>query len=192
MPTSESYYYQLRGRSFDDHIDRAIRFLYLNHFCFNGVYRTNQKGYFNVPRGSKVGQMPSVQDFKRCSEALRGAVLRRADFESCVADVKATDFVYLDPPYATQHTRKRGEYGYGAFALSDISRLVNTLYSIDRKGAKFLLSFNDNDDLKLAVRPHWRKKVILVRRHVAGFYQHRHRVKEILLANYEVPELGKA
>jgi DNA adenine methylase len=187
MPTSKSHYYELRDKAFDRSFDRAVRFLYLNHFCFNGVYRTNQKGRFNVPRGSKFGRVPSIRDFERCSEALGKAILRRADFETCVADVKATDFVYLDPPYAARRRRERGEYGYGGFGLQDVSRLVEALCRIDSRGAKFLLSFIENSDLELAARPHWRKRVILVRRHVAGFHEDRHRVREVLLANYEIP-----
>src|SRR5207249_4249691 len=79
-------------------LDRAARFIYLNRYCFNGVYRTNRRGQFNVPRGHSTGGIPPPQSFYRCSVALRAAALIRADFSTTLADAKAHDFVYLDPP----------------------------------------------------------------------------------------------
>ena len=67
----------------------------------------------------------------RCSVALRDAEFRGGDFETCIADVRRNDFVYLDPPYASTGRPRFGEYGYGCFNDSDVSRLVNALTWID-------------------------------------------------------------
>src|SRR6267154_5993684 len=121
MPQSTEHYYQLRKQTSPfQKVDRAARFVYLNHFCFNGVYRTDRQGRFNVPRGTKMGQMPSANTFERCASMLRRTVLHTGDFEECLADIRVNDFVYLDPPYTKPERRTRGEYGYGAFGQSDM------------------------------------------------------------------------
>jgi len=87
-------------------IQRAVRFLYLNRFCFNGLYRTNSSGNFNVPFAkSKTGDFPSVDDFIAASELLRNAELINVDFESVVWDnAKTNDFIYLDPPLRSKQS----------------------------------------------------------------------------------------
>src|SRR5712664_3922142 len=76
---------------------RAARFIYLNRFCFNGLYRTNQEGDFNVPYGGRgSGSLPSAGVLKRASELLRRAALVKGDFENVLDEVKQGDFVYMD------------------------------------------------------------------------------------------------
>lgn len=183
-PGTREFYYQIRdGFKPTDPISAAARFAYLNRYCFNGVYRTNKHGQFNVPLGTQTGEFPTLANFYRCSVALRKAELRSEDFDSCLTNVQRGDFVYLDPPYAKQHGRFRGEYGYGAFQASDIDRLLKALIRIDHIGAKFLLSYSYCKEIRRALA-RWHHKVILVRRHVAGFTDDRGRVREVLIANY--------
>ncbi|MCL4553360.1 MAG: Dam family site-specific DNA-(adenine-N6)-methyltransferase [Candidatus Marsarchaeota archaeon] len=184
LEDTESEYYRLRRLSPDDlrPIERAARFIYLNRHCFNGVYRTNLKGEFNVPRGSRTGRLPREKDFYRCSFALRSAELRAADFQDCVKDVGEGDFVYLDPPYATRLRRGVGEYGYGCFGRDDLTRLCECLRKIDRVGGTFLLSYCECPEIA-DVLPGWYHSTIRVRRHVAGFGQHRNEVSEVIISN---------
>jgi DNA adenine methylase len=182
LPVTKPQYYKMRATRPESLalVERAVRFVYLNRYCFNGVYRTNQKGLFNVPMGVRTGKMPSEQSFYRCALALRNAKLRATDFETCLKDIRPGDFVYLDPPYA--RSRLRGEYGYDSFREEDIVRLVNVLKSIDEAGAVFLLSYADSPELRsLLIR--WRSKKLSVRRHVAGFAKHRSIVSEVLVSN---------
>lgn len=185
LPNTKKEYY--RQRSLDASalppLDRAIRFIYLNRNCFNGVYRTNRQGVFNVPRGKKTGSIPSEQDFYRCSVALRDTDLRALDFESCLADVKKGDFVYLDPPYSTSSRPRYGEYGYASFQPIDATRLVDVLRRLDTLGAFFLLSYAGGKSVKRSFSE-WNCQSIRVRRHVAGFVDHRTVVDEILVSNY--------
>jgi DNA adenine methylase len=183
-PGTKEFYYQIRdGFQPTDSIVAAARFAYLNRYCFNGVYRANRKGEFNVPMGTQTGDFPPLTSFYRCSIALRKAELRAKDFDECLMNVREDDFVYLDPPYAKQHGRFRGEYGYGAFKASDIDRLLQSLRRIDQAGAKFLLSYSYCREIRPALA-RWQYKVVLVRRHVAGFAEDRGRVREVLVANY--------
>jgi DNA adenine methylase len=107
MPVSKAFYCELRAKDPDamSVVERAARFVYLNRFCFNGVYRTNRSGKFNVPRGVRTGSLPTIADFDAWSRILNRATLVRGDFEKCLSKVRSGDFVYLDPPYAEEGSR---------------------------------------------------------------------------------------
>jgi DNA adenine methylase len=164
-------------------IERAARFLYLNRYCFNGVYRTNKKGAFNVPRGSRTGALPSESVFFRCSYALRNTKLLAGDFEICINQIKKDDLVYLDPPYATSDKPTIQEYGPNSFQREDIPRLIKALFQIDKKKATFIMSYADSEELLGKIDPSWNVSKVSLRRHVAGFAKHRENVCEILVSN---------
>jgi DNA adenine methylase len=185
MPKTEPFYYELRRSKPSNELFLAARFVYLNRFCFNGVYRTNRAGEFNVPRGERTGLLPSVSCFGDAARVLSKAELRIGDFENSIADVAKGDFVYLDPPYTTASRRYSGEYGYGAFAEKDLERLVKSLRLIDRRGARFLLSYRYLPGSHVFLE--WFSKRVRTRRHVAGFSKHRRLVSELLVANYPFP-----
>jgi DNA adenine methylase len=162
----------------------AARFVYLSRFCFNGVYRTNRDGAFNVPRGINTGNVPTDTEFYRTSIALRSAELRDCDFASCLKDVRAGDFVYLDPPYGSSTRDCYGEYGYDCFSEHDLGRLIRCLQDIDSVGAWFLLSFRASDDLARRVA-NFNTVEVDIRRHVAGFAHARGIAREVLVRNYD-------
>ncbi|KAA6465277.1 Dam family site-specific DNA-(adenine-N6)-methyltransferase [Acidobacteria bacterium AB60] len=186
MPRTNQFYYRLRRKdpASLDEISRAARFVYLNRNCFNGVFRLNRAGKFNVPRGSRAGETPSLSQFLQCALLLRKADLRVGDFESATSKIRHGDFVYLDPPYAKRGSRRRGEYGYASFDIPDLARLERVLRAINDKGATFLLSYDCCPEIESISRA-WYWKSILVRRHVAGFNDHRAIVRERLISNRE-------
>jgi DNA adenine methylase len=187
MPRSSKFYYDLRKRwDVVDPVDQAARFVYLNRFCFNGVYRTDKEGHFNVPRGRKVGALPDADTFLAYSVLLRRSKLLVGDFEECMNCAAPGDLAYLDPPYTTCLRKPRGEYGYDSFEGTDLGRLIRCLHGADKRGIKVLLSYKKEPELETALRT-WSRRVLLVRRHVAGFARHRAVTAEILLANYELP-----
>jgi DNA adenine methylase len=123
-------------------LDRAARFIYLNRFCFNGLYRTNKMGRFNVPfAAAKTGDLPSYNDLKFASISLSGADIIASDFEPILNMVKPGDFIYLDPPYAVNNRRIFRQYGPACFGLSDLKRLSGLLPYMDNIGAHFLVSY---------------------------------------------------
>lgn len=187
MPKTKAYYYSLRnaGTFGLDQIAKAARFIYLNRNCFNGVFRMNRKGQFNVPRGRDAGAIPNQTHFLRCSYALRKASLLHGDFERVVKQARPGDFVYLDPPYAKQGARRRGEYGYASFDTPDVKRLATCLQDLDQNGVIFLLSYADCREIR-DISSDWYSRRILVRRHVAGFLRHRTIVREVLISNREL------
>jgi DNA adenine methylase len=179
-------YYAVRDKSPDDasSLARAARFIYLNRFCFNGVYRTNRSGAFNVPRGIKTGRVPSELEFYRAAMALRSADIVDGDFERSLQDIRRGDFVYLDPPYGSSTRECYGEYGYDCFNAADLDRLAACLRRIDDAGGLFLLSFRLTDDLLRRVKP-FHVVHLQVRRHVAGFARARALASEVLVRNYD-------
>jgi DNA adenine methylase len=194
IPMGAESYYTIR--KMDPNLliptDRAARFLFLNRFCFNGLYRTNLKGEFNVPfASSRTGGYPSWDEFSLASNRLKNVDIRCGDFASILAsEVKDGDFVYLDPPYAVQNTRIFSQYGPQTFGLNDLERLRETLIKIDSSGALFLLSYADCDEAKHFFRD-WPTTNVEVQRNIAGFAKHRRRAAEILVSNFDCESLAE-
>lgn len=187
-PVTASEYLRVRAQDPTQlsRIDRAVRFLYLNRLCFNGVYRTNRRGEFNVPMGSRTGAMPTGDMLRRCARMLRHATLVRADFEKALTGVGAGDFVYLDPPYATADRPAYGEYGYDCFGEEDVQRLAEVVRRLDRAGAVVLISYSHSDILRRALRG-WSVRELAVRREIAADAGHRRASPEVLVSNRPLP-----
>ncbi len=186
-PVTICYYNNLRAKAYQhcSDFDRAVRFLYLNRYCFNGVYRTNRSGHFNVPMGKKTGQLPPRASFLRCADTLKGAELFAGDFSTTIDQCKENDFVYLDPPYVKNGARNRGEYGVGSFVSADIGRLISQLHLLDDRNVKFLLSYANENELLKKLPPRWNIRTIEVGRHISGFRAAEHHTSEILVRNYQ-------
>ena len=173
-------------------IRRAARFIYLNRYCFNGLYRTNLKGEFNVPYGGeKSGLLPSSAQLKNSAKVLKRATLMPSDFRITLRKVRKGDFVYLDPPYAVANRRVFVEYGAKHFTVSDIEVLGRYLRKINRKGAKFVLSYADCSEARNAFSK-WRVRRILTRRSVAGFLGARRNQYELCVTNVQSSKLSRA
>ncbi len=181
-------YYAIRAIPREDlnAFERAAQFVYLNRYCFNGVYRTNRAGQFNVARGKGHLFMPDLHAFKAFAERLRAAELRCSDFEEILTEAGHNDFVYLDPPYALGNKRDRGEYGCDAFREKDELRLIAALHAADRRGARILLSYSPATTVLQGLKK-WRRHDLTVARNVAGFTSARRLAHEVLLSNYDWP-----
>jgi len=196
MPKGRSRYKEIRELKPDtlQPIKKAARFIYLNRYCFNGLYRTNSKGEFNVPYGGeKSGAIPTLDHLKNSAERLKCASLTCADFRRTLAQVREGDFVYLDPPYAVSNRRVFVEYAAKPFSVSDISVLGRLLKQIDRKGATFVLSYADCSEARNEFSK-WQVRRILTRRSVAGFCGGRKNQYELCVTNFqasEVPDKSK-
>jgi DNA adenine methylase len=149
--------------------ERAARFIYLNRFCFNGLFRTNTRGEFNVPYGApKTNNVPTLEHLEACSTLLRRASITQADFRQTLARVRPGDFVYLDPPYAVSNRRIFVQYGTSIFTSWDLRELSRLLAVIAGRGATFLASYADCREARDAFGS-WPQKRIPIRRNVAGF-----------------------
>jgi DNA adenine methylase len=168
-----------------DRETRALRFVYLNRNCFNGIYRTNTDDRFNVPMGKRPGTYFTKDDLLKCSELLQRATLVFGDFTDTLKHVKAGDFVYLDPPYAVNSRRIFRQYGKKVFDTEDIPRLANSLSRIDRVGADFLVSYADCSEAR-ALASEWNSVRLPIRRHIAGFAGARKNAYEWLVTNLPI------
>ena len=124
---------------------RTAQTLFLNKTCFNGLFRVNRKGEFNVPIGSYVNpSFPASEDLLEVQKALQGITIHEAPFEECESWVSKDSFVYFDPPYRPlSDTANFVSYAKGDFNDQDQERLATLFRELDQKGAKVLLSNSD-------------------------------------------------
>ncbi len=184
-PTSKREYKRLRS------IDiammsppaRAARFIYLNRFCFNGIYRTNLLGQFNVPySGDRCGNIPRDDAFKKCSRRLRYARFVNGDFENVLQHAVKGDLIYMDPPYAVRARRIFREYDPSTFSHTDIARLRSWMEKLNSARIDFVVSYAESDEADV-LRKGFSYQTVSVRRHIAGFAAHRALTNELLISN---------
>jgi DNA adenine methylase len=183
----EASYYKIRAIDpiLLSEAETAARFLYLNRNCFNGIYRTNQSGRFNVPYAapkSKSKRRIDVEHIASAARLLDRATLVNGDFESTLERVERGDFVYIDPPYAVADRRIFAEYQADTFCTADLERLESCLEHIDRKGAVFVLSYADSREARRTFA-RWQPKRVRAKRHIAGFAAKRRTAIEIIASN---------
>jgi DNA adenine methylase len=179
-------YYAVRAQTTRTTIETAARFLYLNSHCFNGLYRTNRRGQFNVPRGTRVPGPPSLQVLTEASKALRSAQMHCGDALTLLSSARPGDFWYLDPPFPTNRP-SYGEYGYHGFGREQMEYLLTEgVRTLDRLGARFAVSVPSEYgsaesavDLK-AIR---RSEALTIRYQVAGNRPSRAHTTEYLVTN---------
>jgi DNA adenine methylase len=142
------YYYEVRAwdRRSDYRqragVERAARLIYLNRTCYNGLYRVNQKGQFNVPFGRyRNPTICDVDNLRSVSRSLQGVVLEEGDFSRCLEWAGPRDFVYFDPPYhPVSTTANFTNYTSVAFSMKDQERLASTFGELNRRGCQVMLS----------------------------------------------------
>lgn len=184
-PVEKEFYYELRSVDIStlNEVQRAARFLFLNRFCYNGLYRTNKKGLFNVPfSNSKTGAMPGQDELKAAAKALQNSDIRCCDFMETITNVRAGDFVYLDPPYAIKNTRIFHQYDPQSFGLNDIEKIESALTKIDDVGATFVMSYANSAEMD-SLKNTWPHIVVTARRNIAGFSDKRKTAEEVIISN---------
>lgn len=167
---------------------RAVRFLYLNRNCFNGIFRTNAAGEFNVPIGRKTGDYIKREDLLHCASLLKRTKLISGDFSKTLAHVQAGDFVYMDPPFALQSRRVFNDYGTQTFQSNDVPRLADALHDIVAAKADFLVSYADCTEARGLARE-WSAIRLPISRNVGGFADRRRDAYEWLITNLSLPPL---
>jgi len=141
---SDDYYYKVRNDEPKDQLQRASRMIYLNRTCFNGIYRVNLSGKFNVPRGSKNNVVLDTDDFEGVSKILQNATILLADFEKLIDEAKENDLIFADPPYTVRHNLNGFvRYNETLFSWQDQERLAKALIRAQKRGVK-IISTNAN------------------------------------------------
>ncbi|WP_327094646.1 Dam family site-specific DNA-(adenine-N6)-methyltransferase [Nocardia vinacea] len=138
---NKEYYYEVRKEIPPGLVARAARIIYLNRTCFNGIYRVNQQGLFNVPIGTRDQVVRDTDNFAGVSRLLHGVDLRHGDFEPLVDEAQAGDFVFLDPPYTVRHnTNGFIKYNEKLFSWDDQERLAKAATRAAERGAKVVVT----------------------------------------------------
>jgi DNA adenine methylase len=155
----EAHYYDVRARWNDPAVrwsapDRAAAFIYLNKTCYNGLWRVNRGGRFNVPMGRYVS--PSIYDpdeLRAAGAALGRARMIVADYADAVADAGRGDFVYFDPPYhPVSATANFTSYTADAFGAEHQQALADTFRALAARGCAVMLSNSDTPFIRKLYR----------------------------------------
>ncbi|MBO9706647.1 MAG: Dam family site-specific DNA-(adenine-N6)-methyltransferase [Caulobacter sp.] len=138
--TKECYYATRDARPTRDY-ERAAHFIYLNHTSFNGIYRVNLNGVYNVPYGYRTKPFLDEAALIAASRALRQATLRSCDFDETLGQVGPGDLVFIDPPYTVSHNNNGFiKYNKHLFALEDQHRLCKYIKSVRDAGANYIMT----------------------------------------------------
>jgi DNA adenine methylase len=172
----------------EDLIERAVMFIYLNKTCFNGLYRVNSKGEFNVPIGSYSN--PKIADkevITNCSNLLqRQVIITQGSYKGVILSnyIKTNDFVYLDPPYdPISNTSNFTAYTSNNFSTFDQVEVCRMFKYLDEKNVKVMLSNSDSDFIKYLYKE-YNINEIETRRTIAADKNKRIQVKELVITNY--------
>lgn len=145
---SDEYYYKIRASNPRKRHTRAARFVYLNRACFNGLYRVNSKGRFNVPIGTSNNIILSNDDFSNISLCLQNGEILTRDFELTINEAKHNDFVFVDPPYTVKHNMNGFvQYNEKIFSWEDQVRLKNAVVDAVARGAKVTITNADHPSI---------------------------------------------
>lgn len=188
---SEEYFLKLRNLDRSDQyhkltdIQKASRFIYLNKTCFNGLYRVNAKGEFNVPFGKyKNPKIFDEVNLLRCSNLLKKIEIRNESFEKILNNVKKGDFVYFDPPYAPLNkTSNFTSYTKDGFGVEMQIRLKEVCDELNQKKVFFMLSNSDTGLInelyeKYNINKIFASRMVNSKAHLRG------KISEVLVKNY--------
>lgn len=164
----EDEYYVVRDESPDHHLERAARFFYLNQTAWNGLWRENRWGVFNVPFGARPFRGMDPDFLASVNLALEDVSIQEEDFRQAVKRVKKGDFVYLDPPYLPiSDTSKFAGYNGTRFRRADLEELAELCRELTGRGVHWLVSNRDNEHIR-EIFSHGRVIPFTTRRSVAA------------------------
>jgi DNA adenine methylase len=187
----KEYYYNIRNK--DRHedflqwtdVDRASRTIYLNRCCYNGLYRVNKKGQFNVPFGRyKNPRFLDEINLKAVNIALRNTTILHESFEACVNYAKRGDYVYFDPPYfPISRSANFTSYTKDNFGREMQQTLFKVFLQLDKKGCKVMLS-NSHSSFILDLYSEYYINTLTASRAINSDASKRGKIKEVLITNY--------
>lgn len=179
---SKDYYYKMRSYKPRCEYRMAARFIYLNRTCWNGLYRVNLSGKFNVPIGTKSAVTMETDDWPAMAKLLKSAKLICGDFENSIEMAEKGDLVFADPPYTVKHNLNGFiKYNDSLFSWSDQIRLRDAVLRAKRRGARVIVtnahhaSIRELYQSKFLLEPVARASVL------AGSSAHRGRYEELLI-----------
>ena len=186
---SSEYYYEVRKQEPKQQIEKVSRLIFLNRTCFNGLYRVNKKGQFNVPLGRYTNpNIINKENLTAVSKILHSEKIKIScrGFEAVFKDAKKNDLVYFDPPYQPiSSTSNFTSYTHRDFTEKDLKRLVDLANQLNSKGCHVLLSNSNSKTVKdYFSEKHWSIIEIDANRAINSNSKKRTGHKEIIIKNY--------
>lgn len=184
----QEYYYSVRESAPKNQIEKVSRLLFLNKTCFNGLYRVNSKGQFNVPLGKYTN--PSIvnkENLQAVSKILqsKNIAIRCQDFAAVLDEAKKDDFVYFDPPYQpVSKTANFTSYTKCEFTYDDLKRLAEVCQKLDKKDCNVLLSNSNTKEVRKLFSSKWKVAEISANRAINSNSKKRTGHSELLIKNY--------
>ena len=185
---SSEYYYDVRKRLGPSGLANAAAFIYLNRACFNGLFRVNLDGQFNVPIGTKLFRLDDEGEFGEWSRVLQNAEIKQSDFEVVIDSCAEGDFLFLDPPYTVNHNNNGFiEYNENIFGWDDQVRLAHAITRASERGVSFILTNADHHSIRELYEDCHSFLLQSVERgsEMAGKTAHRGRTTELLVSNIQ-------
>lgn len=146
---NEIFYYDVRHLKYADAAKNAAKFIFLNQTSFNGIYRVNLKGDYNVPFGYRTKSFFEPENLRLASLSLKNANLEQGDFGNSLKNVQENDLVFLDPPYTVTHNNNGFiKYNKNLFNIESQYSLSKYIDNIKEKGAYYILSNAAHDEIK--------------------------------------------
>ena len=186
---SKSYYYTIRDANPRSAIEKTSRLLFLNRTCFNGLYRVNKKGKFNVPLGRYTNpNIVNEENIRSVSQVLQThrVSIKCQDFGAVLDSAKKNDLVYFDPPYQpVSDTANFTSYTNKSFTSEDLRRLAKLCLKLDSKGCNVMLSNSFSQEVaEMFTNKQWKIKKIAANRSINSNSKKRTGHFELLIKNY--------
>ncbi|RYZ13650.1 MAG: Dam family site-specific DNA-(adenine-N6)-methyltransferase [Alphaproteobacteria bacterium] len=158
---SEQHYYEVRAWSGLDGVAAAARFIYLNRTCWNGLYRVNKGGKFNVPKGSRSSVLLRTDDFQAIAARLAKATIEVSDFEQSIENALEGDLVFVDPPYTVKHNLNGFvKYNDQIFSWEDQIRLSRAIVRAKRRGAIVVMTNANHQSIRDLYKDDFRLRAV--------------------------------
>ena len=186
---SDTYYYSVRASEPKGQIEKTSRLIFLNRTCFNGLYRVNSKGKFNVPLGRYTNpNIVNEENILAVSDILQSKKIsiKCQDFGAVLDNAKKDDFVYFDPPYQPiSDTANFTSYTNRDFTTNDLKRLSKVCQDLDSRGCKIMLSnSNCKEVIQSFSKDSWKVLKIKANRAINSNSKKRTGHTELLIKNY--------
>jgi len=184
---SKEYYYRIRALNPDElsHMERAARTVFLNKTCYNGLYRVNSEGKFNVPFGKyKNPSLYNRDNILSVSTALKGKALKTADYRDVCEEARKGDFIYLDPPYQPlSKTASFTSYTKEAFGEKEQEELASVFMKLDKRRCRVMLS-NSSTGIIRSLYDGYHIESMKATRAINCKASGRKAIEELLIMNY--------
>lgn len=191
LKASKRLYRKMRKSTPRSRLERAIRFVYLNRLCWNGLYRVNQRGRFNVPIGDRLPmKLWDRNDFRNGARILSHAELVSGDFVTTLRKARSGDFVFIDPPYPRGAPLRTGfnRYCSDSFSSEDHKRLGRTARALDKKGVATMILLASSKDILSCYPTSFHRKRLRSKSLISCNASSRRFVDEIVLTNYRISD----